>query len=85
MIPPGDHWLTLSVSFTDEDGVELDEVIVTFTMCAGDCPVSQPVNQVNQPVSNENCNTSFTLEMENAISSAALKLCNDVNLQTPCI
>ena len=85
LISPGDHWLTLSVSLTDEDGVELDEATVMFTMCAGDCPVSQPVHQVDQPMSNENCNTSFTLEMENAISSAPLKLCNDVNLQTPCI
>jgi len=86
LISPGDHWLTLIVSSTDDDGVELDEMNVSFTMCAGDCPVAQPVNQqVDQPVNNENCHSDFTLEMENALSSTPLKPCNDVYAQTPCI
>ena len=78
---PGQHRLTFRVVSTDQLGVEMDKVNVSFTQCSGECPTVH-----RQMITyNEDCNSALNLEMENGISSTLLKECNQVYSQAPCI
>ena len=45
---PGEHMLTIRASNTDEHGVELDALKISFTMCEGKCPVITPLHRPDE-------------------------------------
>jgi len=45
---PGEHTLTIRASNTDEHGVELDALKISFTMCEGKCPVITPLHRPDE-------------------------------------